>query len=236
MYTRLCALLLAGQHSLDFNFIFPPSLSQRSVHCITADSDLYKYPTCDLAERQANRLTFPLRLCVCFQATTAPSVSSHLCSHFLVTHLTRSHLSPLATVTCEPVHSAQLTISSPSHLDCCPVTHACGSGNNKLCTPLPLLLHVFSLQECTRVLFYLHIPELSCRLTLRYTMSTSFISPLFALHCFCFPYMPTFALKSRLLPPLNIDCSWIMQLISHLATPIALYGHSPSGLHHPQNT
>ena len=71
---------------------------------------------------------------------------------------------------------------------------------------------------------------------LNVNMSTSFISPLFALHCFCFPCMPTFALKSRLLPPLNIDCSWIMQLISHLVTPIALYGHSPSGLHHPQNT
>ena len=117
-----------------------PSLSVSSVHCIAADSDSYKYPARGLAERQANRPNFSPYLRVRFRATAAPSVSSHLCSRFLLTRPTRSRLSPLATVACEPVRSAQLTISSPSRLDRRPVTHACGSGNNKPRTPLPFTL------------------------------------------------------------------------------------------------
>ena len=115
------------------------SLSLCSVHCIAADSDSYKYPA--LASPKGRQIgpCSPF-FCVCFRATAAPSVSSRLCSLSLVPCPTRSRLSPLATVTCEPVRSAQLTISSPSRLDRCPVTHTCGSGNNKPRTPLPVTL------------------------------------------------------------------------------------------------
>ena len=106
------------------------------------DSDSYKYPMRGLAERQANRPTFPFCLCVRFRATAAPLISFHLHLCFFVTLAcpTRSRLSPLATAVREPVRSSQLTISSPSCLDRRPVTHACGSGNNKPRTPLPVTL------------------------------------------------------------------------------------------------
>ena len=166
-HTTLCALSPAG--TLWTSPLPFPSLSLCSVHCITADSDSYKYPV--LASPKGRQIGphFPF-VFVCFQATVAPSVSSHLCSCSLVPRPTRSRLLPLATVACEPVRSAQLTISSPSRLDRRPVTHTCGSGNNKLHTPLPVTLARVPFSGTSRgFIFILRTSELSRGLTLRYT-------------------------------------------------------------------
>ena len=80
---------------------------------------------------------------VCVSGQPRPLLShfvSVLCFFVTLTRPTRSRLSPLATAVREPVRSAQLTISSPSRLDRCPITHTCGSGNNKPRTPLPVTL------------------------------------------------------------------------------------------------
>ena len=126
-----------------------------------------------LAERQANQPMFPFRLCVHFQATAAPLISFRLRLCFFVTlaRPTRSRLSPLATAIREPVCSTQLTISSPSRLDCRPITHAYGSGNNKPRTLLPFTLAcVLPSGTSHGFIFILRTLELSCGLTLCYTV------------------------------------------------------------------
>ena len=147
-----------------FAFAFPP-LSLCSVHCIAAVSDSYKYPALALPKGRQIGPYSPF-FCVCFRATAAPSVSSRLCSRSLVPCPTRSCLSPLATVACEPVRSAQLTISSPLCLDCRLVTHTCGSGNNKPRTLLPVTLACVPSSGTSRGFIYIaHFRTLARTLT-----------------------------------------------------------------------
>ena len=85
----------------------------------------------------------PLSSLCAFPGNRGPSYlvsSPFLCFFVTLARPTRSHLLPLATAVREPVRSAQLTISSPSHLDRRPITHTCGSGNNKPRTLLPVTL------------------------------------------------------------------------------------------------
>ena len=78
--------------------------------------------------------------CVCFQATAAPSVSSRPC--FMFPRHSSDPIPPIATRHSRLRTRAfrSLVISSPLRLDRCSVTHTCGSGNNKPCTPLPVTL------------------------------------------------------------------------------------------------
>ena len=110
--------------------------------------------------------------CVCFRATAAPSVSSRLC--FTFPCHSSDPIPPIATrhsrLRTHAFHP--LVISSPSRLDCCPVTHACGSGNNKPRTLLPFTLaRVLPSGTLRGFIFILCTSELSRRLTLRYIVS-----------------------------------------------------------------
>ena len=132
---------------------------------------MYKYPTRGLAKRQANWPSLFPFICVRFRATAAPSVSSRLCFMF-PRHLS-DPIPPIATChSCLQTHAfCSLVISSPSHLDRRPITHACSSGNNKPCTPLPVTLtRIPSSGTLHSFIFILHTSELSCGLTLRYTI------------------------------------------------------------------
>ena len=154
-HTMLYALSPVRLSLSTFAFAFPP-LSLCGIHCIAVDSDSYKYPVHGLAERQANRPSLFPFVCVRFWATTAPSVSSHLCFTF-PRHLSDLIL-PIATchsrLQTRAFHS--LVISLPSRLDCCPITHICSSGNNKPHTPLPFTLaHVLPLETSLRFYFYI---------------------------------------------------------------------------------
>ena len=118
---------------------------------------------------------FPISLCV-FLGNCGPfSISFRLCLHFPRHARSSNLILPIATHHSRPRTRTfcSLDNSSSTRLDHCPITYACSSGNNKPHTPLPLLLHAFSLRERARVLFYLCIPELSRRLTLRYTPPSS---------------------------------------------------------------
>ena len=156
------ALSLARLSLSTFTFAFPP-LSLCSIHCIAADLDSYKYPTCGLAERQANRPSLFPFICVHFQATAAPSVSSRLCFT-----LPRHSSDPIPPITTRHSHLQtcvfrSLVISSPSHLDRHPITHACSSGNNKPRTPLPFTLVRILPSEMSLGFYFLYCALLNSR-------------------------------------------------------------------------
>ena len=108
--------------------------------------------------------SFPLHLCA-FPGNCGPfSLSFHLSLHLYLAHLPypTSALDkslPPSTNLWVPSHHCLLT----SRLECCAVTYACGSGNNKLCTPLLVTLtHIPSLGMLHSFILYLHTSELTC--------------------------------------------------------------------------
>ena len=125
---------------MTFRFPFPHfPLSLHSVHCIATNSDLmYKYSSPALLKGTQLWPNISLPFCVRFRATAALSLSCS--SLFAFPHHARSSdpIPSIATRHSRPRTHAfrSLVISSPSRLDRCPVTHACGSGNNKPRTPL----------------------------------------------------------------------------------------------------
>ena len=117
----------------------------------------YKYLTLALLRGRQISPHFPfIFVCVHFQATVAPSylVLSlfvflyHACSPNLIPPIAICHSHPGTCAFCP------LVISSSSCLDCSPITYACGSRNNKPCTPpLCTLMRILPLGMLLRFYF-----------------------------------------------------------------------------------
>ena len=131
--------------SLDLDFPFSPTshLSLCVAYIVSLRTRIrINTPRVALPRGRQNRPTFPLRLCVRFRATAAPSCLVSSLFAFLRHARSPDLIPPIAIHHSHPrTHTFQsLIISSPSRLDRRPVTHACSSGNNKLRTPLPFTL------------------------------------------------------------------------------------------------